>query len=80
MQEAFKKLADILRVSVSQPEPLVGLNQDIMQMIYKYRTLGRELDKKWQELIPQIEIGTKDEKHNFHFQPSNPDMKTNYKA
>jgi len=65
LQEAFKKLADILRASVSQPVPSVGLNPKIMQMIYKYRTLGRELDKKWQELIPQIEIGTKDDQHNF---------------
>ena len=65
LEEAFKKLADILRVSVSQQESSVGLNPKIMRMIYKYRTLGRELDQRWQELIPKIEIDNKGKKQNF---------------
>ncbi|MCK5344144.1 MAG: phosphate uptake regulator PhoU, partial [Candidatus Heimdallarchaeota archaeon] len=66
LEEAFKKLADILRVSVSEQRSSVGgPNPKIMRMIYKYRTLGRSLDKRWQALIPKIEIDRKGEKYNF---------------
>ena len=65
LQEAFKKLADILRESVSEPVPKVGLNPKIMQMIYKYRKLGRGLNIKWENLIATIEVNRKAEQQNF---------------
>lgn len=49
-------LSDLLRKSVSEKTPSIGMNEEVMMLIQKFRRDGHILEKKWLEMSPNTQI------------------------
>ncbi|XEO79992.1 hypothetical protein WKT22_05039 [Candidatus Lokiarchaeum ossiferum] len=61
--EIYSELADHIRKNVVERAPAMGLNNEMMQLIQKFRFIGEKLQADWFSLAPKL--GVIEDKHTF---------------